>query len=41
MLTLRTSIIGRELDTSHGLIEWFMSQEGKTVNGFKKAVFSG
>ncbi len=40
-LTLRTSIIGRELDTSHGLIEWFMSQEGKTVSGYKNAVFSG
>ncbi len=40
-LTLRTSIIGRELETTHGLIEWLMNQEGKTVNGFKKAVFSG
>jgi len=40
-LTLRTSIIGRELDTSHGLIEWFMSQEGKKVPGYKNAVFSG
>jgi dTDP-4-dehydrorhamnose reductase len=40
-LTIRTSIIGRELETAHGLIEWFISQDGKTVNGFKKAVFSG
>ena len=40
-LTIRTSIIGRELDTSHGLIEWFMSQEGKKVSGYKNAVFSG
>ncbi len=40
-LTLRTSIIGRELDTTHGLIEWFLSQEGKTVSGYKKAIFSG
>ena len=40
-LTLRTSIIGRELDTTHGLIEWFISQEGKTVLGYKKAIFSG
>jgi dTDP-4-dehydrorhamnose reductase len=40
-LTIRTSIIGRELDTSHGLIEWFLSQEGKTVSGYKKAIFSG
>ena len=40
-LTIRTSIIGRELDTTHGLIEWFLSQEGKTVSGYKKAIFSG
>lgn len=40
-VTLRTSIIGREIDTSHGLIEWFIGQEGKTVSGYKKAVFSG
>ncbi len=40
-LTLRTSMIGRELETSHGLIEWFLSQEGKTVLGYKRAIFSG
>jgi len=40
-LTIRTSIIGRELETSHGLIEWFLSEEGKTILGFKKAIFSG
>lgn len=40
-LTIRTSIIGRELETSHGLIEWFMSKEGSAVSGYKKAVFSG
>ncbi len=40
-LTLRTSIIGRELKTTHGLIEWFLGQEGKTIRGFKRAIFSG
>jgi len=40
-LTLRTSIIGRELGTSHGLMEWFFSQQGGTVHGYKRAVFSG
>jgi len=40
-LTLRTSIIGRELDTSHGLIEWFLSQEGRAVSGYTNAIFSG
>ena len=40
-LTVRTSIIGRELGTSHGLVEWFLGQEGKTVSGYKNAIFSG
>lgn len=40
-LTLRTSMIGRELETTHGLIEWFFGQEGKTIKGFKRAIFSG
>ena len=40
-LTIRTSIIGRELETSHGLIEWFLDQEGKSIKGYKRAIFSG
>lgn len=40
-LTIRTSMIGRELAGSHGLVEWFLSQEGKSVKGFRRAVFSG
>ena len=40
-LTLRTSIIGRELQTSHSLVEWFLSNRGKTVKGFVNAVYSG
>ena len=40
-LTLRTSMIGRELEGSHGLVEWLLSQQGKKVRGFKRAVFSG
>lgn len=40
-LTLRTSIIGREIESSHGLIEWFLGNEGKTVPGFSQAFFSG
>jgi dTDP-4-dehydrorhamnose reductase len=40
-VTLRTSIIGHELGASaHGLIGWFLSQEG-SVRGFTRAVFSG
>jgi dTDP-4-dehydrorhamnose reductase len=40
-LTLRTSIIGRELSTSSGIVEWFLSQGGKSVSGYTHAVFSG
>ncbi len=40
-LTLRTSIIGWELERSAGLLEWFVNQRGKQVNGFTRAVFSG
>lgn len=40
-LTIRTSIFGRELDGAHGLVEWFLNQNGGTVSGFRGAVFSG
>jgi len=40
-LTIRTSMIGRELKSWHGLLEWFLSQRGKRVRGFKGAIFSG
>jgi dTDP-4-dehydrorhamnose reductase len=39
-LTLRTSIIGRELTRKKSLLEWFLAQSGR-VNGFKHAIFSG
>ena len=39
-ITLRTSIIGHELNGNRGLIDWFLSQEG-TVRGFNRAIFSG
>jgi dTDP-4-dehydrorhamnose reductase len=39
-LTIRTSIIGRELAGAHGLLEWFLAQEGE-VRGYTKAIFSG
>ena len=40
-LTLRTSMIGRELARTRGLLEWFIAQNGRTVAGFRRAVFSG
>lgn len=39
-LTLRTSIIGRELSRKKNLLEWFLAEK-ETVKGFKNAVFSG
>ena len=39
-ITLRTSIIGHELNSSHGLVEWFLRQNTSCV-GYAKAVFSG
>ena len=39
-ITLRTSIIGHELQSAHGLIDWFLAQQG-SCKGFNQAVFSG
>lgn len=40
VLTLRTSIIGHEVDSAFQLVDWFLSQEG-SVKGFCRAIFSG
>jgi dTDP-4-dehydrorhamnose reductase len=40
-VTLRTSMIGRELTTAHGLLEWFLSHRGGAVRGYRRALFSG
>lgn len=39
-VTLRTSIIGREIGSRNGLVEWFLSQSG-AVRGYRRAIFSG
>lgn len=39
--TLRTSIIGRELETAHSLIDWFLSNRGGRVKGFTNAIYTG
>lgn len=39
-LTLRTSIIGHELNSNNSLLSWFLSQN-KSVKGYRKAIFSG
>jgi dTDP-4-dehydrorhamnose reductase len=39
-LTLRTSIVGRELTRKKSLFEWFLAQSG-SVRGFTRAIYSG
>lgn len=39
-VTIRTSIIGHELNGHYSLIEWFLSQVGK-VNGYTNAIYTG
>lgn len=40
-LTIRTSIIGRELASVHSIVEWFLSNRGKSVRGYTNAIYSG
>jgi dTDP-4-dehydrorhamnose reductase len=40
-LTLRTSIIGRELEHFGSLLEWFLHQSGGRISGYRRAIFSG
>jgi len=39
-ITLRTSIIGHELASAHGLLDWFLTQQSG-VKGYRQAIFSG
>jgi dTDP-4-dehydrorhamnose reductase len=39
-ITLRTSIIGHELNGARSLIGWFLEQTG-SVKGYKRSIFSG
>ncbi|MFN2300107.1 MAG: dTDP-4-dehydrorhamnose reductase family protein [Anaerolineales bacterium] len=40
-LTLRTSIIGWQLNAFTGLLSWFARQRGKRIRGYRKAIYSG
>jgi dTDP-4-dehydrorhamnose reductase len=40
VITLRTSTIGHELQSAHGLLDWFLSQQGQ-CKGYTRAIFSG
>lgn len=40
VFTIRTSIIGHELNSNYSLVDWFLSQTTQ-VQGYRKALFSG
>lgn len=40
-LTLRTSIIGREITSHKSLLDWFLGQSGNTIKGYKNVIYSG
>jgi dTDP-4-dehydrorhamnose reductase len=40
-ITLRTSIIGRELTEHRSLLDWFLSQNGGSARGFRRVIYSG
>lgn len=40
-LTIRMSIIGRELFTRKSLIEWFLGNNGGKIKGFTNAIYTG
>jgi dTDP-4-dehydrorhamnose reductase len=41
VVVLRTSFIGRELRHHKSLLDWFLSQNGRKISGFRRAVWSG
>jgi dTDP-4-dehydrorhamnose reductase len=41
VLTLRTSIVGRELEHFTSLLEWLLAQNHRTIRGYTNAFFSG
>jgi len=40
-LTIRTSIFGRDFQKQSAFLEWFLSQRGGTVKGYRNAIFTG
>lgn len=40
-MTIRTSIIGEEINNNYSLLEWAKSQSGKTVTGFNNHLWNG
>jgi dTDP-4-dehydrorhamnose reductase len=40
-LTLRTSMIGRELTGHRSLLDWLHAQRGHTIRGYRRVIYSG
>lgn len=40
-VTIRSSIIGPEISTKHGLFQWFVDSNEITINGYTQAIYSG
>jgi len=40
-LTLRTSVVGRDLFSNVSLVDWFLSQSGRQVKGYTDAIYTG
>lgn len=40
-LTIRTSIFGRDFVKNSALLEWFLSQCGKRIKGYTRAIYTG
>lgn len=40
-LTIRTSFIGRDFLKQSSLLEWFLSNRGKKVKGYKNSIYTG
>ena len=38
---MRFSCIGRELHSHTELLDWFLSQKGKSIKGYSNAIYSG
>lgn len=40
-LTIRTSMIGRELRSCNGLVEWFLNNKEQKIKGYVNAIYTG
>ena len=40
-LTIRSSFIGRELAVHSELLDWFLKQNGKSIKGYSRAMYTG